>query len=262
MFVLKNGERIGIEELPNPVVLTDQRNLEWLRKREEEIDASKAASVEKGKDKKATKHGRSTADVTDDANSDDGENASQGASSKKVSSKRPREDDNDNDAPNTSKPAKKTAKTKELTDLFSISLDGDDDGTVEIYDNCDQVRRKINQHLTKSGVKKAQFMRDIARAAYPSTNPTPSIQSKQLSDFLTKRGPTAGSTSRVFYAAYVYFEKMRLSEGKPKSAHRLEMEKQWDGKGGLPRERERGYFVPQGYEVVQDKTGAVRTQKM
>ncbi|THU98331.1 hypothetical protein K435DRAFT_720906 [Dendrothele bispora CBS 962.96] len=253
MIILKNGERISQEELLNPFLLTDAKNLEWLDKREAEIDAKVASD----KGKKTTTRGR-------DANDDDYREGVSGAS-KKASSKRAREDDDENDATNTSKPAKKAAKassskkSKEPVDLFSIRLDGDDNGTVEIYDSCDAVRRKINQHLMKGGTTKAQFMHDIARAAYPGD--PPNIQTKQLQDFLTKKGPTAGSTSRVFYAAYVYFEKQRLSEGKPKSAHRKKMEEQWGNEGGMPRERARGYWAPQNYDVVQDKTGAVRTQR-
>jgi hypothetical protein len=47
----------------------------------------------------------------------------------------------------------------------------------------------------------------------------------------------------VFYAAYVFFEKVRLAEGKPKSKHRVEMEEIWGGKGGFntTRGHHRGY---------------------
>lgn len=47
----------------------------------------------------------------------------------------------------------------------------------------------------------------------------------------------------MFYAAYVYFEKVRLAEGKPKSKHRLKMEEIWGDKGGfnVTRGHHRGY---------------------
>lgn len=51
------------------------------------------------------------------------------------------------------------------------------------------------------------------------------IQSKQLADFRSKKGPYAGNTSSVFYASYVYFEKLRFKDGKAKSKSRLDMEK-------------------------------------
>lgn len=64
-------------------------------------------------------------------------------------------------------------------------------------DSCDELRKKINVHLDTSGQNKTTFLRDIARAGWPS-NP-PKIQSKQLTDFQTKKGPTAGNTSKVCY---------------------------------------------------------------
>ncbi|KAG7098439.1 hypothetical protein E1B28_000390 [Marasmius oreades] len=167
----------------------------------------------------------------------------------------------ENDPAPKPKKARKNAaasSSPEGQDLFSISLPGDEDGTVEIYDSCNEVRRKINAHL-RSPITKAQFLRDIVRAAYPGSYDSIKIQSKQLSDFLTKKGPTAGSTSRVFYAAYVYFEKKRLSEGKGKSKHRLEMEAQWGGQGGMPREREQSYLCGPGMIIVQDELGKIGT---
>ncbi|KAJ7074543.1 hypothetical protein C8F01DRAFT_28921 [Mycena amicta] len=192
-----------------------------------------------------------------------------------ISSKRKRagptadgSDFEDEDKPKKKKASAKASSSKKAADpfkgvdLFLISFDGDADGSVEIYDSCDAIRRKIQKHLTKpgSGVTKAGFLRDIVRAAYPNSRDM-NIQSKQLTDFLTKKGATAGSTSRVFYAAYVYFEKMRLSEGKPKDAHRRKMEDQWAFQGGLPRERPQKYFVPQGVVPVQNALGRVTTMR-
>ncbi|KAJ8076338.1 hypothetical protein AAF712_000045 [Marasmius tenuissimus] len=164
----------------------------------------------------------------------------------------------ENDPAPKAKKAKKDKDTaaSDETDLFSISLPGDSEGTVEIYDSCDEIRRKINAHL-KSSITKTQFLRDIVRAAYPDSHTSTNIQSKQLSDFLTKKGATAGSTSKVFYAGYVYFEKKRLSEGKAKSKHRTQMEAEWGRRGGLPRERERGYWCAPGMVPVQDKFGKI-----
>ncbi|KAF9264155.1 hypothetical protein L218DRAFT_926422 [Marasmius fiardii PR-910] len=173
----------------------------------------------------------------------------------------PLEGEND-PAPKTKKSRKNTSASGSSTsdggeDLFSISLPGDEDGTVEIYDSCDEIRRKISAHLRSSGTK-AQFLRDIVRAAYPESYGSIKIQSKQLTDFLTKEGPTAGNTSKVFYASYVYFEKKRLSEGKDKTEHRLDMEDQWGGQGGMPRERPQAYFIARGMELVQDDLGRIR----
>jgi hypothetical protein len=45
-----------------------------------------------------------------------------------------------------------------------------------------------------------------------------------LYDFLGKNGAYAGNTSSVFYASYVFFDKLRIRDRKPNSKHRLDME--------------------------------------
>ncbi|KAJ7823631.1 hypothetical protein B0H14DRAFT_2826324, partial [Mycena olivaceomarginata] len=150
------------------------------------------------------------------------------------------------DASGSSKSAKKPKKTATGggddggKDLFSIALPGDEDSTVEIYDSCDELRRKINALLRTGTITKAGFMRDIARAAYTDA---PNIH---------------GSTSRVCYASYVYFEKKRIAEGKAKSKHRRDMEDRWLGEGGLPRRREEKYFCHAQDALVQDALGSIR----
>ncbi|KAI0032510.1 hypothetical protein K488DRAFT_49762, partial [Vararia minispora EC-137] len=138
--------------------------------------------------------------------------------------------------------------------VFDVRLEGEDDEAVPIYDSCDELRRKVNKHLRATGKTNAAFMREIAQAGWPDGSTK--IQSKQLNDFLTKKGATAGAASKVFYATYCYFEKLRLFEGKPKSAHRKKMEDEWPS--GLPREDRRSYWVPNGRSVVQDKFGKVK----
>jgi hypothetical protein len=81
------------------------------------------------------------------------------------------------------------------------------------------VRKKINAHFTKTGVSQAQFCRDIA-----AQTDGRKVSTGQLNKFRDSKGPTIGNTSIVFYAAYVFFEKIRLKEDKKKSKHRLEME--------------------------------------
>lgn len=100
-----------------------------------------------------------------------------------------------------------------------------------VYDTCDEVRRKINNHLLTPGLTQAQFCRDLL-AMLHGTRFT-GLQSKQLNDFRSKRGPRAGCSSSVFYAAYVFFERARIAEGRPKSQHRLNMEYIWASRGGF-----------------------------
>ncbi|CBY00653.1 hypothetical protein LEMA_P017830.1 [Plenodomus lingam JN3] len=118
-------------------------------------------------------------------------------------------------------PAKKkaaAAKGKDpMPNVDDIELDGEKDGEVPIYDTCDEIRRKINAHLKKPGVTAAAFCRAMAGSFKKAPR---KISSAQLSAFRSKKGPFAGNASGVFYGAYVYFEKLRIKEGKPKSQRR------------------------------------------
>ncbi|KAF2477042.1 uncharacterized protein BDR25DRAFT_330958 [Lindgomyces ingoldianus] len=141
-------------------------------------------------------------------------------------------------------------------DISGIILEGEEQDKVEVYDTCDEVRRKINAHLQKPAVTAAQFLRDIA-AQYHKT--PKKIQSKQLNDFRSKKGPDSGNTSSVYYGAYVYFEKIRVREGKPKTKTREEMERIWGREGGMDLERaNKSYLVRRGEEVTQDQYGRIR----
>lgn len=117
------------------------------------------------------------------------------------------------------------------TDISDVHLDGEETDSAPVYDTCDEIRKKINEHLKTPGLTAAQFCRDIyAQLHRPKGKP---FQSKQLNDFRGKKGPNAGCTSQLFYAAYVYFEKKRIAEGRPKSQHRLKMEEIWPRKAAL-----------------------------
>lgn len=132
------------------------------------------------------------------------------------------------------KKAKTLASRPSTADLNSIHLAGEEHDSVPVYETCDVVRRKITAHLNAPGVTQAQFCRDLyAQLNRPSCR---SIQSKMLNDFRKAKGARAGCTSSVYYAAYVYFEKLRIAEGKPKSKHRLDMEEIYPG--GAERERD------------------------
>lgn len=123
-----------------------------------------------------------------------------------------------------------------LPDISGIYLPGEETDSVPVYDTCDEVRRKINAHLRTPGLTQTQFCRDMyAQLRAPRCK---GIQSKQLADFRAMKGARTGARSSVFYAAYVYFEKLRLAQNKPKSAHRETMEGLWGGYGGFDREQD------------------------
>jgi hypothetical protein len=70
-------------------------------------------------------------------------------------------------------------------------------------------------------------------------------------------GATTGNSNRVYYAAYVYFEKKRISEGQPKSEHRRKMEKQWAPKG-MSRKLNQYYCCRDDEVLYEDEVGVVR----
>jgi hypothetical protein len=134
--------------------------------------------------------------------------------------------------PSSSSIAKTAAVS--LPDIRGIYLPGEETDNVPVYDSCDEIRKKINAHLKTPGLTQTQFCRDLyAQLNAPKCK---GIQSKQLADFRAMKGSRTGARSSVFYAAYVYFEKLRIAQNKPKSAHRETMEELWAGQGGFSRE--------------------------
>ncbi|KAI1803533.1 hypothetical protein F4811DRAFT_524460 [Daldinia bambusicola] len=154
---------------------------------------------------------------------------------------------------------KAKASAVPTTDISNICLPGEETDSVPVFDSCDEIRKKINAHLKTPGLTNAQFCRDLyAQLKQPKCK---SIQSKQLADFRGKKGANAGCTSSVFYAAYVFFEKKRIAEGKPESQHRLTMEELWAGRGGFDREHDGRafYIIPAGKSLYIDQYGLTHT---
>lgn len=114
--------------------------------------------------------------------------------------------------------------------MSGIELGGEDDESVPIYDTCDEIRRKIAAYLREPNVTQTGFLRELAKML---TDPSAKLQSKQLKDFQTKKGALEGQTSRIYYAAYLFFEKQRLLQGKSKSKKRENNEKVWALEGGI-----------------------------
>ena len=120
-------------------------------------------------------------------------------------------------------------------DISTIHLAGKEYDDVHVYNSCDEVRRKISAHLKKPGVTQVQFCRDM-HAQLRAANVPAKIQSSQLGRFQDSNGPKSGTTSSVYYAAYVFFEKERTKEGEQKSKRRQELERIWSN--GADREHD------------------------
>ncbi|KAI0882054.1 uncharacterized protein GGS22DRAFT_196211 [Annulohypoxylon maeteangense] len=150
---------------------------------------------------------------------------------------------------------KAAAPPVSAVDISGVQLPGEESDEVAVYDTCDEVRRKVEEHLDTPGITAAQFCRDIyAQLSQPTIKP---FQSKQLNDFRNKQGSNAGCMSKVFYAAYVYFEKKRIAAGEPKSDHRVNMERIWGEKGGFDLEHDDrcGVWVGPGETFFIDQYG-------
>ncbi|KAH6650361.1 hypothetical protein F5144DRAFT_42351 [Chaetomium tenue] len=112
-------------------------------------------------------------------------------------------------------------------DFGDIELDGEEDDDVAVFDTCDEIRKKINAYFRKTGTSQAQFCRDIHAQLHGPNHPAKPFTGAQLTKFRNSKGPIRGVKLPIFYACYVFFEKLRIKEGKPKTKHRLEMEDLW-----------------------------------
>ena len=125
---------------------------------------------------------------------------------------------------------KQDNKSPKVADLSHIHLEGEKEESVKILDTRDDVRKKINDHL-KGPLTQAALCRELSELM-----PYDTVNARHLQRFLKFKGPRAGGHSPVFYAGYVYFEKLQLHQGKKKSAKREKMEEAWNKEGGVLRE--------------------------
>ncbi|KAI4594085.1 hypothetical protein KJ359_008627 [Pestalotiopsis sp. 9143b] len=174
-----------------------------------------------------------------------------------------------NTAPKKAKTAATTATTAKVggkgakaipdsLDVSDVTLEGEDKGPLPVYDTCDEVRKKIRAQLRKDDVTQAAFLREVGKSFHPERK----VQSKQLNDFLAKKGPLDGNTSAVFYGSYVFFEKLRVKQNKPKNATRLEMEKQYGSEGvNITDNQSRGLWLHSSESAYTDKFGKTHIMK-
>ncbi|KAL0575985.1 hypothetical protein V5O48_005985 [Marasmius crinis-equi] len=111
-----------------------------------------------------------------------------------------------------------TSNTKEKDTPRSwrdIVLDEPKTGPVPIFDDPGEVRRKIRLLLKTPG-----FKAEIGN-----------INSNSYNRFMSMKGRCDGASNGTYYAAYAYFEKVRIFEGKKKTAKRLANEREWGIRG-------------------------------
>ncbi|KAJ3554702.1 hypothetical protein NM688_g2971 [Phlebia brevispora] len=96
-----------------------------------------------------------------------------------------------------------------------IVLEIDADGSVPVYDDCNEIRRKIRLLQKESDFKITHWLKEIGN-----------INSNSFQRFMKAKGPTGGASNGTYYAAYVFFEKKRIFEGKKKTPTRTRNESQ------------------------------------
>ncbi|KAI3324215.1 hypothetical protein HD806DRAFT_494452 [Xylariaceae sp. AK1471] len=155
--------------------------------------------------------------------------------------------------PPRAKKAKTNTKEKEYLDVSGIHLQGEETKQVPVFDTCDEVRKKIRAVLRHAEVSQAALCRTITAECLPNDR---KLSSTQLASFLGKEGSMSGNTSIVFYGSYVFLEKRRLKEGKPKSKFREEMERIHPN--GVDTDSEERYWTCRNDErPYHDKYGVV-----
>ena len=157
-----------------------------------------------------------------------------------------------------SKPKTKKEEQAEIearNDVSGIHLPGEENDSVEVYDTCDDIRTKINKYLRDTPhASNASFVREVNRALGEDSSRHTAAQG--VTRFLGNKGPGKGAESTAFYAAYVFFEKLRIKQKKPKSKKRLEMEDEWSRHRGFPlRDQSKGILAPANARVSIDKYG-------
>ncbi|KAI0732279.1 hypothetical protein C8Q72DRAFT_140776 [Fomitopsis betulina] len=104
-------------------------------------------------------------------------------------------------------------RCKRSIEWQEIRLSGEDNGSVPIYDDCDDIRRKIRKLQRTQGFRITFWLRHIGGIKYNS-----------WSRFMKANGPDSGAENGIYHAAYIYFEKVRLAEGKKKTSRREQNE--------------------------------------
>ena len=141
-----------------------------------------------------------------------------------------------------------------LIDVSSIHLDDEEYEEVPIYPTATDIRCELIALITSPGVSTAGLCRTLSVASGVS------VSAQTLNTF-RKKGKKGGNTasvdgadSPVFYATYVYLEKVRVLIGGKKSKHRLDMEEAW-GEDGMCRRGLKTYVIRAGDSLEYDRLG-------
>jgi hypothetical protein len=102
---------------------------------------------------------------------------------------------------------KKKAREDLLAAIDKIELED-----CNVYDDCDEVRKKSLEFIAESGITQIEFLRVIGDV------------NKSWRAFIGFRGAGAGAGNQSYEAAYTFLEKVRIAKGLPKTAKRKKAE--------------------------------------
>jgi len=124
-----------------------------------------------------------------------------------------------------------------MNKIKKIEKDYDNNGP--IYDDCNEIRKKIKAFLGKGLMKHSQFFKILGE----------NLQHNSFNKFMSF-GPErlSGASNKTYRLAYHFFEKLRLSEGKTKTKKRLKNEAEFPD--GFPLRHDDGRrFVFVGFNT-------------
>ena len=128
------------------------------------------------------------------------------------------------------KKQEKAAQKKEMERILKgIKEVGEEyDDTAPIYLDCNDVRKGILQFLQRGIMTKSRFCKEIGN-----------VQSVQYNKFAKFSLALGGASNQVYPKAYRWLDKLRIFEGKKKSAKRLKNER--ERPEGFPLRHDNGY---------------------
>jgi hypothetical protein len=156
-------------------------------------------------------------------------------------------------------PKKSKADQEKELDVSDIKLDGEATDSVPIFLTCDDIRREINGHLKNTVASKASFVRTVVSMFNKS--PGQGISTRGLNTFLSAKGLAAGAAHPFFYGAWVYFEKLRIKQGKKKSKKQQDMENAWGPKGMEKHDSTARLHCRPGTSLYIDRFGHVEIKE-
>ncbi|KAF7339822.1 hypothetical protein MVEN_01898700 [Mycena venus] len=108
------------------------------------------------------------------------------------------------------------AKSKAPVRWQDVELEKNADGSgIPVFDLPGDIRRKIRALMSTPGFKVSHWLEEIG-----------GVNSNSYNRFMKAKDKYDGASNGTYYCAYVYFEKVRVAAGKPKSAGRKKNEKE------------------------------------